>query len=240
MTCLFPILNCKVLDVNMPGVFGRTVSIDHGRLVVFKQRGGFKLFKTELTEDGTKVFGHFSSRDSCKKLGFSGAGGRDGLCLASVCYDAASKHKAITGGGASMAKVITMCSINVADELKWIEGGGERRQGRIIFQRLERNMGKERVWLWTPIDDTPINGIAEVFGNTFQLEIVDLIGGRSELGEGSNRKTYVKAGGDVCIKKFAKKESAIGKAHFFFKGGMGRSMFFVTGMLIKELDVARW
>jgi hypothetical protein len=139
-----------------------------------------------------------------------------------------------------MAEIIAVGSVNIANELKRVIDGGNVRQGGIIFQWVKRNMRESGIWFGSPIDDAPIDGVTEVFCDTFQFEVVNLIRGRGKLGEGGNCKAYVRASiSDICVKQFTKKV-AISEAHFFFQSGMSRFMFCMAWMLIKELDVAGW
>jgi hypothetical protein len=58
VACFAPILNGKVLDFDVTRLFGRLVGINHfdGGLVVFIEEGGSILSKSELSQDGSKIF----------------------------------------------------------------------------------------------------------------------------------------------------------------------------------------
>jgi hypothetical protein len=60
-------------------------------------------------------------------------------------------------------------------------------------------MRKERVWLGTPMDSTPINGVAEILGNTFQFEVANMVGRGGKLGKSGDCKTDVRASRNVGV-----------------------------------------
>jgi hypothetical protein len=72
MASLAPVLNGKVLDVDMARAFSRFVGVDHldGGLVVLVKLCGANLCKTELSKDRAEVFGHLGRRDSGDKFSF--------------------------------------------------------------------------------------------------------------------------------------------------------------------------
>jgi hypothetical protein len=65
MTLTSPVLNGKVLDVNVPRPFGRLHCVDYpdGRDIFLKQEGGLLLGETNLVEDKSQVFCNLSGRD---------------------------------------------------------------------------------------------------------------------------------------------------------------------------------
>ena len=67
-----PLLNGKMLNVDVSGVRSGFVLIDHGngRDVVFIERCWTFLWDTEFMKDGTKVFGNLGSMHSSNELGF--------------------------------------------------------------------------------------------------------------------------------------------------------------------------
>ena len=67
-----PVLNGKVLDINMTRMFSGDTVVDHidCRHVVFVEWGHTILWVAKFQEDGTQVFGVFSCCDSSKKLSF--------------------------------------------------------------------------------------------------------------------------------------------------------------------------
>jgi hypothetical protein len=93
MASPFPVLNGKILNVNMAGAFSGTTGVDHldCRFVVLIERSGAGLEKTELCEDGAEVFGHFGSGNGGNKLGFSRASGSDSLRFAAIGDDTTGK-----------------------------------------------------------------------------------------------------------------------------------------------------
>ena len=86
---ILPVLDGKVLDVNVTRSLSRNSSIDHfdrGH-VVLVDRSGSMLWKSEFFQNEPQVPGMFSSENGGKKLSFGGAGSRDGLRLSAVrCY----------------------------------------------------------------------------------------------------------------------------------------------------------
>jgi hypothetical protein len=81
VTGLFPILDGKILDVNVAQeVFGGAISVDHldGQFIVLADWGRASLRReAELGEDGMKVFCNFSGRGGSKEFCFSGVGSGD-------------------------------------------------------------------------------------------------------------------------------------------------------------------
>lgn len=65
---IFPILNGKVLDVNVKRAFSRNFGVDHfdGRHVVIVERSGFHLAEAQFSHDGTQVLRMFGSQDRAK------------------------------------------------------------------------------------------------------------------------------------------------------------------------------
>ena len=100
----FPILDSKVLDVNVAGAFGRTAGVDHvdGRFVVLIEKSGMLLSKAKLLKDDTEIFGDLGSSNSGNKLSFSGAGGSDGLGFGAIGDDTASKGETVAGSRATL------------------------------------------------------------------------------------------------------------------------------------------
>ena len=80
---LTPLLNSKVLDVDVAGARRRVAFVDHGDggLIVNVERRCTVLFKAQLVEDGSKVLRNLGSMYSPNELGFSRAGGNSGLEL---------------------------------------------------------------------------------------------------------------------------------------------------------------
>ena len=103
MTVIFPILDGKVLDVNMTGTFSGNTRIDHfdGRLIVAIDVGGSGLGKTKIGENGAKIFGMFGRRDSSNEFSFGGRGGSNRLGFATIRNAAARHGKGVASDGAA-------------------------------------------------------------------------------------------------------------------------------------------
>ena len=72
----------------------------------------------------------FGGGDSGKEFRFSGTGGCDGLGLAAVGDGATSQLEGVASGGASLAEVVGMGSINKAGKLSRVN----MREGRLKIQ----------------------------------------------------------------------------------------------------------
>ena len=73
---IFPVLNGKVLDIDVARALGRDASVDHvdGQLVV-TVKGGRSLWpKAELRHDGPQVASMLGRVEGSKEFHFSGAG----------------------------------------------------------------------------------------------------------------------------------------------------------------------
>jgi len=131
---LFPVLDGKELDVNVAGTFSGVSGIDKldcGGIVFMKDDGLF-LWEAKLLEDGSEIKSNFGSGHCSKEFSFSGAGGSDGLSFASVGNSGAGNGEDITSGGASVAKVIGMSSINIASESE--KGCRRRKLGEVLWE----------------------------------------------------------------------------------------------------------
>ena len=135
---ILPILNGKMLDINVTGALGRDASVDHvdSRHVVFVDWGGTGLGKTEFEEDRAKVLRMFSCDNCSQKFGFSGAGGCDGLGLSAVRNGTTTEDKGVSGSRTSFTEVIGMSSIDVASQFRRGRRFRERRQVGLGGQRL--------------------------------------------------------------------------------------------------------
>ena len=89
----FPVLDGKVLNVNVSGAIRRNVVVDHedSRHIVFVDWSGRGLRETELMEDGTEVSSLLSSGNSSNEFSLSRACGHERLCLGTVGDCAASE-----------------------------------------------------------------------------------------------------------------------------------------------------
>jgi hypothetical protein len=95
---------------------------------------GGELRKAKLGQDVTEIFGNFSSGDSHDKFCFCQTGSCDGLSLGAVSNWTARGHKKVAGGGATMMKIVAVCSINKTNKLMMVFGNGKVGQGSIVGQ----------------------------------------------------------------------------------------------------------
>lgn len=132
-----PFLNGEVLNVNVTRTRRGTTGVDHldGRFVIFIERCRTILRKTELAKDRTKVLGNFGSFDGGEKFGLGTGGSSYGLGVAAVGDDTSSKQKAVTGGGATIAKIIGVRGIDEATKVEGRRAGGKRRKKSIKFDK---------------------------------------------------------------------------------------------------------
>ena len=120
MAGIFPILDGKVLNINVPGAFRGYLGIDHidSGLVVFINGSRSRWRKAKVSKDGTKVLSLFGSSDSSKEFGSSRAGSSDGLCFRAVGNSATGHHEGVASHGTLIAKVIGKGSINKTNKLR--------------------------------------------------------------------------------------------------------------------------
>ena len=124
-----PILNGKMLDVNVTRAFGGNASVDHfdSRHVVFVDRRGTKLREPQFLQNGAKVLRMFGCKDSSEKLSFSRASGSDRLCFGAIRDSTTAKHESVAGRRTAIAEIVGVSSIDEAHQLVW---GGRKRKGR--------------------------------------------------------------------------------------------------------------
>ena len=72
-TTMLPLLNGKMLNVNVSGIGSRLVFVDHGngRDIVFIKRCGTLLRDAKLMKDGMKVFSNLGSMHSGNEFSLS-------------------------------------------------------------------------------------------------------------------------------------------------------------------------
>ena len=87
-TGFLPVLNGKVLDVDVVRVFSRHAGVDHvdGRLVITVENRRATGRKSQLSHDRAQVFCVLSSSDGRKEFSFGRAGGGDRLGFAVAGY----------------------------------------------------------------------------------------------------------------------------------------------------------
>ena len=92
VSSIFPVLNGKVLDVDVPRALSGHLGINHvdGRFIIHPDRSSLWLGKSKFFHDGSEVLGMFGGGDSCEEFCLGGACGGDGLGFATIGDSAAS------------------------------------------------------------------------------------------------------------------------------------------------------
>ena len=111
---LFPILNGKMLNVDVTGSVSGMTCIDQfdGGCIVFVKDSGIVLRESEFLENGAQVKRDLGGRDCSKEFSLSGAGGCTALCLRLVGNGCTGKGEDTSSCGSSCAQVIGVGSID--------------------------------------------------------------------------------------------------------------------------------
>ena len=82
----FPILDGKVLDINVTGALSGDTGVDHidGRLIVLIDGSGASQRETEVLHDSAEVLGLLGSIDGSEEFGLGGTCCSDALGLAAI------------------------------------------------------------------------------------------------------------------------------------------------------------
>lgn len=126
-----------------------------------------RLREAKLKEDCAEVESMFGRTNSSVELGFSRAGGSEGLCFAFVRHSAACHEECIAGGGATFAKIISMGSIDEAGKRDMRFEGRESRKVWIGGDGVKWAAGQGWVASSTPKVNTPCACGPKVFGEFF-------------------------------------------------------------------------
>jgi hypothetical protein len=158
------------------------------------------LWKAEVGEDGAEVFGHFGGLDSSNELGLGGGRGDNGLEFGAICDGAAAECESQTGDGATGRCVRTVGGVDIADEFVWRGICRKCREGSV--HGVDREIGA--VWegsqrCGSPVQDTTMDGLAEIFGNPNEASVMGSVGASRVTGEGTHGVTNVKASGDIGV-----------------------------------------
>jgi hypothetical protein len=87
------------------------------------------------------------------------------------------KHEGIAGGRAAVTEVIAVGIINIAYEMEMVGSGWKWRQGRVLCQRFQWDMGDSMIRRGTPVNKTPVNGGPKILGNIFfETEVMEFGG----------------------------------------------------------------
>lgn len=220
ISCIFPVLDGKVLNVNMARALGGNLGINHinGRLVVTIDGSGCGRSKAKFGQDRPKVLGMLGSKDSSHEFGFCGTGSSDGLGLATPRDRTTGELEGISRSGATSLEVVGMSSINKATKLESLIFR-EWREIRRVHQADMGATGEGRIPLRLAKDDTPIFRLPKVFSYFLEHSKVRVMRAGTEFTEGNSSIANVGAASDIGIEKFTK-ESAISEAMLGNKGGM--------------------
>ena len=116
------------------------------------------------------------------------------MCLASVRNGTTCKCAHIASGGAAVAQVVGMSSVNVTGESERVGDGGE---GWQIFEGREDGccgvFREGTVNSLAMVPNAPFNGASKVLGNTFEALVMDSSRGSAELRERDNGVANVRA-----------------------------------------------
>ena len=116
---MLPLLDGKVLNINVPGVRSGFALVDHGTSgdVVLVERGWTILRNTEFMKDRMKIFGNLGSMHSSNELGLSGTCGNSGLKFGLVGNGTTGKTEDNASEGASCVSVCGIGCIDKANKL---------------------------------------------------------------------------------------------------------------------------
>ena len=227
-TTPLPLLNRKILNVNVPRARGGLILVDHSDgchvvLVEWSRRG---LGKAELVKDRAKILGSLGGLDSRNELSFGRAGSNSGLHLGLIGNGTTSKTENQTSDGSTSLDVNGMGSIDETNKVQEIMGR-ERREGGIQLGLRKRD-GRKRVnGLLAPVDNAPILSTAEVLHHTFHCHVVFTSRGLGESGEEGHGKSNVEATDDVGVDQFTKDLTVV-ESDRHFKISMVGSTFLWT------------
>ena len=225
-----PLLNSKVLNVNVAGARGRLVLVDNvnSSTVVNMKLLGARGEVLKFLEDEAEIFRGFGSMNGGDELSLGGAGGTDALELGFVNDSATSQSEDITGDGTTCLTISSVRSIDVANESTESREGENAeviRERRGWFQRDVREVG---TGIGAPIEDAPVTSAAKVFANALEGRVMVLCGSGGKTRQERGSINNVGAADDISIRKFTD-DLAKGVADFGFESTMGRSAFSGTG-----------
>ena len=230
-----PLLDGKMLNVNMARAGRRTAGVDHenGRRVVFVERGGAELRITKLGKDGAKIFSNFGSMDGGEEFSFGGTGGDGRLDLSLVGNGAAAEHENKAGDGSTSDEVGSMGSINVASEQGGTSRFRESRERRIGGQGNMETHWERRERGRSPIQKAPGFRHTEVTGHAAKGIVVNFGGVIGETSESCDRIANVGTGNNVSVDKSAE-DAAVGGTGGKFQSGISRGIGERRGVIVSE------
>jgi hypothetical protein len=213
-----PILNGKVLNVNVLGAHSGSTGVDclDSGLVIFVDWGGCILRKSKFMKNRTTTFGNFGGFNGGEEFNFSASGGSDdGLSVASTGDDSTSKLETASSGQTTIAQVVGVGRVNEASKLEGGRAEGKQRKLRITIKNSKQDVRKSGVWRRTPAHDVPINSVPQAQGNTLQPLAVHLGRSSGELGKSGNSIADVDgASSNVGMQQLAK-QCPMGETHLF-------------------------
>lgn len=165
-----------------------------------------------------------------EKFGLSTGSSGDGLRMTTVGNNTSSKDKTVSSSRAAITEVIRVGRVDKTTKLERRCALWERGKLSITFGKSKWNVRQGEIRSGAPVvHNTPMEGVAEVEGNTFRTLVVLNLGGSSrEFGKRSDGITNVGASGDVGVQELTK-QRAVREAHFFGEGDMLRRVFDKAG-----------
>jgi hypothetical protein len=122
LTGFFPILDSKVLDVNIMGARSGATRIHHlldGGNIILKKLSWLSLWKAQLGKNGTQVLGNLDDSNSSDEFGFGRAGCSSRLGLGTTGNDTTGNGKGIAGSRTTLAKFVGIISrIDIPNKLR--------------------------------------------------------------------------------------------------------------------------
>ena len=121
-------------------------------------------------------------------------------------HNAASKHKTIACGEATLTEIVGVGRVDVANEFK--EGGGLRDHSVNVGNRGgRRNVGELRTRGRAPVMDAPVHGSTKVEGKGLEGVKMDAARSSRKLGKRSHGIANVGATNNVGVEDLAEKSS---------------------------------
>ena len=122
-TPFFPILDSKVLDIDMSRTFSRNWRVDNvnGRCIIFIDRSWSFARETKLKKNWSQIKGNFGTWYCSKKLCFSRADSSDRLCFGTVDNGTTTIGEDKTSGRLLFALVVGVGGIDKGHQLGFTE-----------------------------------------------------------------------------------------------------------------------
>ncbi len=145
----FPLLQGKMLDVNVTGTRCGTIRVNHQDCcgVILEQRGRTELRVSKLQENRSKVLDNLGGMNGGEEFGFGGASRYRGLYLGLVGQGTTAEHEDKAGDRASCDQIGGVCCIDIAGQFRrglWLRELWQRRIGRERPKVTERKRREDR------------------------------------------------------------------------------------------------